>query len=579
MYERCLRLAGPFFICAAFMVLWAAGCKATPPEAPVAAAPTRDLTLLWPEDPVPVSRGWAAEGYSAAVVAGGEEATEIGLRALLAGGNAFDAGAATLLALSVTEHSKFCFGGESPIIVYTGSHGTVEVLDGTGAAPLGATLEYFEERGGIPGPRADDATNAAVPGAFHAILTMLDIYGTMTFEDVAMPMLALLESYDGGWQADLADTIGFLIAADIEARRAGGDRSAGIAAVMGEFYGHGGAISSRIADWSAENGGLITADDLAWYQTIIEHPVTATYGDYTIAKCDTWTQGPSLLLALNILESFDLAAMGHNSADYTHTVSEALKLAMADRDRWFGDPLYTWVPLEEMLSQEYTDLRRALVDPQRASGEVRPGDPQGMQALGEDIFAPAAHDDTTTCIVKDRWGNIMAATPSGWGGVLVGDTGIHLGSRLSSFNTWKGHPNVIEPGKRPRITLTPTLVMRDDEPVAAISVAGGDFQDQISCQLFLSVFEFGLSPADAVTLPRFGTRQFTSSFGQDKPEPASLELSDEVPDEIVEDLRGRGHDVRVYSGPYWTPSMMVFDESGLIRAAGDPAAQRFSAAY
>jgi len=574
---------------AAIVLLFAivfAGCKSAPVPREKAAepeAPARELILQWPADPLPVDRGWAAEGHSAAIVTGREETAEIGLQTLLAGGNAFDAGAATLLALTVTQHSKFHFGGEVPIMIYTGRYGTVEVLSGVGRAPEAATREYFAERGGIPAPGAGDPSNAAVPGAFHAILTMLDLYGTMTFEEVAMPTLALLESFDEGWQVDLAATMVHLIAADVETRRAGGDRSAGIAAVIEEFYGYEGAVSRGIVEWCAQNGGLISADDLAWHETLIEPPVRSTYRDYTILKCDTWTQGPYLCETLNILEGFDIAAMGHNSADYTHTVIEALKLGLADRDRWFGDPLYVWVPLSDMLSPDYTALRRALIDPERASVEVLPGDPEAMAPLIEESAeAPGAEgpiDDTTTCIVRDRWGNIMVATPSGWGGTLVGDTGVHIGSRLSSFNIWEGHPNVIEPGKRPRITLTPTLVMKDGEPAAAISVAGGDFQDQIACQLFLSVFEFGLSPAEAVTLPRFGTRHFTGSFSQPAPEPASLELSDKVPPEVIEELKSRGHDVRVYSGPYWSPSMMVFDESGLIRAAGDPAAQRFSAGY
>ena len=568
--------------CCALLVLASTGCKSAPPAEGKAQAPARKLKLKWPVDPLPIERGWAADGHSAAIVTGREETAEIGLQTLLAGGNAFDAGAATLLALTVTQHSKFHFGGEVPIIVYTGRYGTVEVLSGVGRAPENATREYFAERGGIPGPSADDPANAPVPGALHAVLTMLDIYGTMTFEEVAMPTLMLLETFDEGWQVDLAETMGDLIAVDVETRRAGGDRSAGIAAVTEESYGYGGTLSRRIVEWCAENGGLITADDLAWHETLIESSVRSAYREYTIHKCDTWTQGPCLSETFNILEGFDLAAMGHNSADYTHTVIEALKLGLADRDRWFGDPLYVWVPLGEMLSPDYTALRRALIDPDRASAEVLPGDPEAMSALAEPTAESGREgpiDDTTTCIVRDRWGNIMVATPSGWGGTLVGDTGIHLGSRLASFNIWEGHPNVIEPGKRPRITLTPTLVMKDGEPAAAISVAGGDFQDQIACQLFLSVFEFGLSPADAVTLPRFGTRHFTESFSQPAPELASLEISDRVGADVIEDLQSRGHDVRVYSGPYWTPSMMVFEKSGLIRAAGDPAAQRFSAGY
>ena len=192
--------------------------------------------------------------------------------------------------------------------------------------------------------------------------------------------------------------------------------------------------------------------------------------------------------------------MRHNSGEYVHLLTEAMKLGLADRDTYYADPLFVDVPLDELLSEAYADLRRPLIDLTRASLELRPGDPRGNRALlgvsPADYRLPAAPvHDTTTCLVADRWGNVVAATPSGWGGVMAGETGILLGSRLRSLNTWPGHPNCIEPGKRPRITLTPTLVFRDGRPVAAISVAGGDQQDQVTLQLLLGHLEFGFDPA------------------------------------------------------------------------------------
>jgi gamma-glutamyltranspeptidase/glutathione hydrolase len=277
-------------------------------------------------------------------------------------------------------------------------------------------------------------------------------------------------------------------------------------------YFYRGPIAREIDAWSRANGGLIRYSDLATHVTRIEEPASATYRGHTVYKCGVWNQGPYLLQTLQLLEGFDVKSLGHNRPDAIHLTVEAMKLALADRDVYYADPLFEDVPLRELLSPKYVAMRRPLIDMKQASLVQRPGDPRGGKALLDAADArrglggPA--NDTTTCVVADGQGNVVAATPSGFSGPVIGDTGIWLGSRLQSFNIWEGHPNCIQPGKRPRITLTPTLVLKDDKPVIAVSVAGGDLQDQVTLQVLLNVIDFGLKPADAVTA-RGSTRTTT----------------------------------------------------------------------
>jgi gamma-glutamyltranspeptidase/glutathione hydrolase len=303
-----------------------------------------------------------------------------------------------------------------------------------------------------------------------------------------------------------------------------------------------------------------------------------------VYKCGVWTQGPYLLEALNLLEGFDLKAMGANGPDAIHTVVEAMKLALADRDVYYADPLFEEVPLEALLSKRYAELRRPLIDAKRASLAMRPGDPRGGKPLLDEASVRAglggSAQDTTTCLAADAEGNVVAATPSGWSGVLVGGTGVVLGSRLQSFNAWQGHPNCILPGKRPRITLTPTLVLREGKPVLAVSVAGGDGQDQAGLQMLIDAIDFGLAPAESVTAVRFGTDHFLGSFRQAPPKLGSLSIYETAGDGVISALEARGHQVTRTGGPLWAPSVLSIDPAtGTLRAAGDPRAGRHAAAY
>lgn len=519
--------------------------------------------------------GWQASGTQGAVSAGGAEAVAAGMEVLRAGGNAADAAVATILALSVVESNQFCFGGEVPILVYDAQRDVVEVVAGMGTAPALATREFFEAHGGIP---ASGILPAAVPAALDACLTTLDRYGTQRFSEVVAPTLRILDRAEQDWHPLLARTIRRLIDAEAQST----DRSRGLRLAADCFYR--GPVAREIAAWSEAHGGLIRYADMARHVTRIEEPATAEYRGYTVCKCGPWTQGPYLLQTLRLLDGFDLAGLGHNSPAMIHVTIEAMKLALADRDAWYGDPLFVDVPLAQLLSPEYTEKRRSLIDLQHASLVQRPGDPLQMAPLLDEAAArtglEGGPNDTTTCIVADRWGNVVAATPSGWSGVQAGETGVWLGSRLQSFNTGRGHPNCIEPGKRPRITLTPTLVLKEGRPVLAVSVAGGDGQDQATLQIVINCLDFNLSAADAVAAPRFGTNHFVGSFRQTPPQLGSLLLNLQLGSDAATTLAQQGHDVSVTQRPLWAPSAIRIDRaSGRLDAAGDPAAGRHAAAH
>jgi len=527
---------------------------------------------------IPGEVGWHGSGHQGAVSAGGAEAVAAGMAILKKGGNAADGAAATLLALTVSDGKSFCFGGEVPIIVYDAKRKVVEVLSGQGAAPRLATLDYFKKKGRrtIPGSGIVPAT---VPATLDAIVTALDRYGTLTFSDIAEPTLRILSRRNEQWHKNFAITIRRLINAE---KAAGGDRKRGLRLVADYFYR--GPIAREIDEWCRKNGGLLRYTDLAIHITCIEEPVKINYRGYTVYKCGAWTQGPYLLQTLRLLEPFNVKATGHNSPDYVHLVTEAMKLALADRDEYYGDPLFVNVPLEALLSKKYALLRRPLIDMKKASLKLRPGDPRRMNALLDKSRnttdeAKSPVKDTTTCVVVDRWGNMVAATPSGWGGRVAGKTGVTLGTRLQSLNLWPGHPNCIEPGKRPRITLTPTIVLKNGKPVMGISVAGGDMQDQVSLQLLLNKIEFGLGVAKSLAAPRFYTDHLVGSFRQPPPQLGSLKIYRVLAKETISELTKRGHRVSTVKDT-GQPSIITVDpRTGLIKAAGDPDTDRHAAAF
>ncbi|MBC8030575.1 MAG: gamma-glutamyltransferase family protein [Pyrinomonadaceae bacterium] len=595
------------------------------------------------------------------VVAGGHPlSVEAGLRILQKGGNAVDAGVATILAASVIEFSHFSFGGEVPILIkLTGKD--VAVVEGMGQAPMKATREFFVNRvsrtngqsgsgdkatmaGGKPGTiPSTGPLSATVPAVLDACITALDKFGTKSLGEVTQPAIELADGFPidelrvqyiktrapvfSAWpeakrlflpngevpkvgdifvQADLARTLREIVAVEDRAaasrtakqgssagkQTSQNSRQAGLVAARDYFYR--GPIGKRIGDYMQTHGGLLAAEDIARFHARVGTPVKADYRGYEIYKAGFWTQGPAMVQTLNLLDGYDLKAMGHNSADYIHTLTESIKLALADRDRYYGDPDFVKIPMGELLSKNYAALRRALIEKQRASLTQQPGDPLNMKAVlasaGQRLSRASSvpeverANDTTCVNVIDKDGNLFSATPSGaWlPAVVAGDTGVLMGQRLQSALTDANSPNVVAPGKRPRITLTPTLVLRGGEPFMVLSTPGGDNQDQALLQVLLNIIEFAMNPQEAVEAARFDTQHYVSSFDDHEFLAGSLNLEARIADQVVADLKSRGHKVTVQSayGTTSAPTVVVYDtRNGVSSAGADPRRGRYAVAW
>jgi gamma-glutamyltranspeptidase/glutathione hydrolase len=578
------------------------------------------------------------------VVTGGQPlSVEAGLRILQRGGNAVDAGVATILAASVIEFSHFSFGGEVPILIKPKGQKVV-VIEGMGQAPMKATREFFVNRGRnesdsgttMPGARrggmipSTGPLSATVPAVLDACVTALDQYGTKTLGEVMEPAIQLADGFPldelrvqyirtrssifSQWpdakrvflpngevpkvgdifvQADLARTLREIVRAEkLAARGTRNNRHAGLMAARDYFYR--GPIARRIGAYMQANGGLIAADDFAKFSATVGQPVSADYRGYQVYKAGFWTQGPAMVETLNMLEGFDLKKMGHNSTEYIHTLAEALKLALADRDRYYGDPNFVKIPMAELLSKNYAALRRPLIDQQRASLAQQPGDPMNMKAvlasavqtIGRATTVPEFEraNDTTCVNVIDKDGNLFSATPSGaWlPAVVAGDTGVLMGQRLQSALTDPNSPNVVAPGKRPRITLTPTLVLKNGEPFMVLSTPGGDNQDQALLQVLLNVIEFGMNPQEAVEAARFDTQHYVSSFDDHEFLPGSLNVESRVGLKTIQELTNKGHKVKVQSewGTLSAPTVIIYDpKTGVSSGGADPRRSRYAVAW
>lgn len=573
-------------------------------------------------------------GKRGAVAAGHPLSAEAGLRLLRQGGNATDAGCAAILAASVMEFSHFSFGGEVPIIIKP-SNGPVTVINGQGIAPQLATRQFFldlaKKAGNEKGPLVIPSVGilpATVPGVLDAVVTALDRFGTKSLAEVMQPAIELADGFPidelrvsyiertrkvyEAWptsarlflpggnvpkpgdmfsQPDLARTLRQIVDAERAAVSKG--RHASLTAARDYFYK--GDIARRISEFCAANGGLLRVVDFAAFHAKIEAPAHSSYRGYEVYKTGFFAQGPVMLEMLNVLEGYDLRAMKHNSADYIHVLTEAMKLGFADRDRYYGDPDFVRVPGSELLSKEYASMRRSLIDERHASLEQRPGDPVNRKPLingapnpaltGQSSVPEAERANDTTCVnVIDMDGNLFSATPSGaWlPAVVAGDTGVLLGQRMQSFLLEEGHPNVLQPGKRPRITLSPTLVLRGEKPFLVLSTPGGDNQDQSLVQVLLNIIEFGMNVQEAVEAPRFQTLHLVSSFDDHRFNPGVLNLEDRVTVEVRSDLVSRGHKVEVQSawGNPSAPTVIKFNpESGVIEAGADPRRGRYAIAW
>jgi gamma-glutamyltranspeptidase/glutathione hydrolase len=580
----------------------------------------------------------AARGTRGAIACGSEYAAEAGMRLYFQGGNAVDAGVATMFAASVAEFSHFGMGGEAPILIRTKA-GKVYSIAGVGTMPKLATAEFFRERrpkpgeiltldpGGMKGiiPVAG-IMPALVPGMVESGLVALRDFGTKSFAEIAQPAIDLadgmaIDEMRAGaiarsrrffdlWpdskktflpngqvpmpgeifrQPNLARTLRSMVAAEKKALAAGGSRTAGIDAVRDYFYR--GDIARRIDTFMKENDGLLRYDDMAAFKLQPEEPVSVEYRGYEVYKPGFWSQGPAMLEALNILEGFDLRSLGFNSAEYIHRVTEALKLAYADRDTYYGDPKFNHIPAETLLSKDYAAERRKQIGP-KASLDFLPGEingKKGRHPIDMDIartkIDPELMASDTTCVDSiDKDGLVFSATPSGaWlPSVIAGDTGIPLTERAQSFLLVPGSPNELAGGKRPRVTLSPTIVTQQSgRPFLAFSTPGGDNQDQSLIQLFLDVVEFGMNAEAAVEAPRLQTRHLVSSFDNHAWVRGDLLLDERISQSVDQDLAARGHRVGIRSR--WAsgaaPVMVHVLPDGVIEAGADPYGYRVAHAY
>jgi len=535
-------------------------------------------------------------GTHAVITTGHYLATFAGLRVLQEGGNAIDAGVTAGFCLAVLEPQLNGIGGEVPILVYSAKTGKVNAISGQGTAPRRATIEWFRKQGIdlIPG---DGFLPATVPAAFDTWVTALREFGTMPLSRVLMPAIELAES-GFPMYAKLKDT---LLAqqkkfteqwpTSAEAFLAGGipeiggiyrqpqwaatfrkvleaEKTGGLDAARDHFYK--GEIAERIAAFCRDtkvkdatglaHSGLMDYDDLAGYHAKVEDPPTVSYRGIDVYKCGPWCQGPVFLQQLTLLEGFDLAGLGHNSADHIHAAIEAAKLAFADREAYYGDPDFDDVPLDTLLSKDYATERRKLIGPE-ASAEFRPGDirrlpydPSSAKPDPSDPTDPSDgfDHDTTHLDVIDSAGNMFSATPSGgWlmSSPVVDGLGFPLGTRGQMFFLDPRRPNALQPGKRPRTTLTPSLAMKDGRPFMALGTPGGDMQDQWTLQFFLNVVDFGMNLQEALDAPTYHTGHFPSSFYPRTMYPKRLVIEDRIPENVRSELTKRGHDV-VVNGPW-----------------------------
>jgi len=550
-----------------------------------------------------------------------------GARIFARGGNAIDAAIAATLVEGIVNPHMHTIGGEAPMLIRSAQTRRVVAINGNMKAPARATIEEFRSRG-ISKIPAYGLIAAGVPAALDAMVTALIHFGTRSFAEVAEPALALAEdgfpvhvglSGEDGVMKEYAGA-GASIRAferifrtkypstakiympegkpprpgdiirnpalgrffrrllDAEAGARGQGREAALAAVRERFYS--GDIAREIAAWSDANGGLLAESDLSGFSTRIEEPVSVEYRGVTVFKCGPWSQGPVFLQQLRLLEGFDLRTMGHNSADYVHTVIEAAKLAFADREAYYADPEFTRVPMEGLLSARYAELRRALIDPARASIELRPGDPIGMRALRDAAGGDARSwgPGTVHVAAGDRAGNVIAVTASGaWipTSPVIESLGFPLGTRIQTFYLDRAHPNVVAPNKRPRTTLSPSMAMRGAESYLGFGTPGGDQQDQWTLQFFLNVVEFGMNLQEAIEAPKFSTAHFPSSFYPHEAAPGLIHVEDRIDASVRRELEGWGHKVEVT--PAWSEghvlAVAVDRARGIVEGGCDPRGQ------
>jgi gamma-glutamyltranspeptidase/glutathione hydrolase len=566
-------------------------------------------------------------GRHAAVSSMKAEATEAARRILDAGGNAFDAAVACQAALAVTDFALNGVGSDAVLLIYNARERRVYSINAEPRAPKLATIEWYEKNNAGRIPESDGLLSGGLPAVVDAWYVLLDRWGTMTFAQVLAPAIELardgfpLSELGASYIAeskkilkypttvklylpngrapkpgeilknpDLARTLEKLVEA--ERLRRGTGRHEALRAARDRFYK--GDIARELAAFSEANGGLFRYEDFADYAAEIETPVSINYRGYQIFKNPSASQGPAELIALNILEGYDLKALGHNSPDFLHTSVEAVKLAMADREKYLGDMDFIRIPYDELLSKDYARERRNLIDPQKASLELRPGSPEKHRAspaaLNRRVDAvlegQASHDgDTSYLAVVDKDHNMVSFEPSLHSlfgtGVVMGNTGIIFNCRGDYYSLVRGEANALEPGKRPRSTLQSTLVMKDGEPYAILGSPGGDDQVMRTMQTLINMIDFGMNIQQAIESPRWSSRSFPASPFPHTMYPGDMAVEARIPEPTREALIARGHKLRVT--PAWSLGSnagIVLDLSTAVLSAGaDPRVDAYAWAW
>jgi len=555
------------------------------------------------------------------------EATAAAVRILEAGGNAFDAAVAGQAVLALVAPASNGIGSDAVLLVYDAKSKQVLSINAEGTAPKLATIEWYQKNNGGKLPQSDGLLATSVPGVVDAWYILLDRWGTMSFSQVLQPAIEVAEDgfpvsegfsraiagskklkkyptsvkiyLPGGRppapgeifrNPDAARTLKKLVEAERESAARG--RREALKAARDRFYK--GDIARAMGQFFEENGGLYRYEDFAGYTAKVETPVSIDYRGFRVYKNPSASQGPAELITLNLLDGFDLKALGHNSADYIHTSAEALKLAFADRERYLGDMDFISIPYEGLLSKDYARERRKLIDANLASLELRPGTPEKfMKATeppdGEDrplslnLTGEADHEgDTSYIAVVDKDRNMVSFEPSlhsGFGtGVVVGDLGFIFNCRGDYYSLVPGEANALEPGKRPRSTLQSTLVTRDGEPYLVLGSPGGDDQVMRTMQTLLNMVEFGMNVQQAIEAPRWSTRSFPASPFPHTMYPGDLAVEATVLEPVRKSLEARGHKLRVV--PAWSmganAAIVVELDQGVLAAGVDPRTEGYA---
>lgn len=555
-------------------------------------------------------------GTKHVISAGHYLAAHAGFEVLEAGGNAIDAGVAAGIAIDILQTDKVNFGGVAPQIVYRAKDRKMTCIDGLGVWPMGITPDYFEKRHG--GKIPPGVERCVVPAAPDAWITSLANFGTMSFGDVAQyairfardgfPMHPLMsefiEKHQSSYkrwpssakvflpkgrvpqpgeifvQADLARTLQYMVDEEKKVARKKG-RKAGLMAARDAFYK--GDIAREVTRWIEKQGGPMRYEDFARFHVQVEPTVKTKFEGIEVHACGPWSQGPVVPMALNILKGYDLRRMGHNSKEYIHVVTEALKLAFADRHMHFGDPNFVKVPMAGLVSDKYADWRRSMIRSDRAWEEMPPaGDPKTLTTIEsrwmtppEPAEAPGPGDTSYLCVV-DKDGNAFSCTPSDGSNntPIIPGVGILCSGRGTQSWGDVTHPCSVAPGKRPRLTPNPALALKNGKVLMPFGTPGGDVQTQSMVQVFLNINVFGMAPQDAIEAPRFANYSFPGSFEPHKYYPGRVYLEGRIDRKTGAELAAMGHKVHWWDDSTWLAgavcAIYVDHKTGVRHGGADP---------